>query len=396
VHEIYIEHGRVKNFLVIDVFGFGVASCFIVAFFKVVSILKIIHVFSSLDFGGVETHATKIAKCSDLKNEMTPVFCAISKGGHAEKKIMEYGCEVVVLSSSSKIPSLKAFFKLLHYFRQVKPCVVHAHGAEANFHGILAAFFARVPVRIGEEIGIPDHSKLAKKIFKFIYSLSTQVVAISDSVKAWLIDSGEVPKAKVTRIYNPVEVTHKENYIFFPKNKFRIAFVGRLEPVKNPLALISAVSLLRKNNIPIELWMVGDGSLMQDCLSLISDLEMGDAVFMHGYCDEPASLIVQCDLYVQPSITEGFGIALVEAMLCKVPVLATSVGGAPEIIRHGENGWLADNTDGESLSLAINDILNLTDDLRSFGERAYQSVCDRFKTENYINELLSLYEKMAK
>ena len=99
---------------------------------------------------------------------------------------------------------------------------------------------------------------------------------------------------------------------------------------------------------------------------------------------------------MQPSITEGFGIALVEAMLCKVPVLATSVGGAPEIIRHGENGWLADNTDGESLSLAINDILNLTDDLRSFGERAYQSVCDRFKTENYINELLSLYEKIAK
>lgn len=357
--------------------------------------LKIVHVFSSLDFGGVETRATTIAKYSNFKNGALPVFCAISKGGQAESVIMEQGCKVEVLNASCKIPSLKAFLKLLIFFRQEKPDVVHAHGAEANFHGILAAYFAGVPVRIGEEIGIPVHSKSAKRIFKFIYFLSSHVVAISDSVKAWLIDSGEVPLEKVTRIYNPVEVEFKKKCVSDSNRKFRISFVGRLEPVKNPLALIMAVSLLKKKKVPIELWMIGDGSLMRDCLSLISELEVSDAVIMHGYSDDPSSLIVQSDLYVQPSITEGFGIALVEAMLCKVPVLATSVGGAPEIIRHGENGWLVDNTDGESLSLAIGDIWNLREHLNFFGAKSYDSVCDRFNPENYINDLMSLYETMA-
>ena len=65
-----------------------------------------------------------------------------------------------------------------------------------------------------------------------------------------------------------------------------------------------------------------------------------EKVKLWGYQSDPAELIRQCHVYVQPSISEGFGLALVEAMGCGVPVIATAVGGAPEIIKDGETGWL--------------------------------------------------------
>lgn len=354
--------------------------------------MKVIHVFSSLGYGGVETHAVTIAKYS-AGNSFKPIFCALNKGGQAADKIKNLGFKVTIMGCKPKIPSLKLLVKLILFFRKERPDVVHTHGGEANFHGLLAAFIARVPIRVGEEIGIPTHSDLAKVVYKFIYSFSTHVVAISDSVKDWLISSGEARKDKVKRIYNPVDKQVLDT-IFSPPDpneKFRLAFVGRLEPVKNPLSLISAVSLLQGKGLPVELWLVGDGSLMGECLSLSSKLGLGDSVKIHGYSEDPFSLIAQCNLYVQPSITEGFGIALVEAMICKTPVLATSVGGAPEIISHGANGWLTEYTDSESLASSIYDIWAFRDQLRNYGVSAYDSVSRRFDPLNYTDELNSLY-----
>ncbi|MGB2060621.1 MAG: glycosyltransferase [Alcanivorax sp.] len=354
--------------------------------------MKVIHVFSSLGYGGVETHAVTIAKHS-VGDDQKPIFCALNQGGAAADKIVQHGCKVKILGYRTKIPNLSLLIKLIVFFREESPDVVHAHGGEANFHGLLAAFIARVPVRVGEEIGIPTHSKFARMVFKSVYSVSSQVVAISDSVKDWLIDSGEVGKGKVTRIYNPVDKVPPDLILAppDPDEKFRLTFVGRLEPVKNPLSLIAAVPLLLEKGVPVELWLVGDGSLMEECLSLCSLLKVEDSVKLKGYSDDPFSLIVQSNLYVQPSITEGFGIALVEAMICKTPVLATSVGGAPEIINHGSNGWLTEHTDAESLASSIYDIWCVSDQLRDYGLVAYDSVKGRFDPLNYMAELKSLY-----
>lgn len=354
--------------------------------------MKVIHVFTSLGYGGVETQAVTIAKYS-AGNTLKPIFCALNKGGAAADKITNLGCKVTIMGYTPKIPNLKLLVKLIAFFRKERPDVVHTHGGEANFHGLLAAFIARVPIRVGEEIGIPSHSNLARMVYKFVYSCSTHVVAISDSVKDWLINSGEVRKGKVKRIYNPVDKQVPDMVLVppDPNEKFRLAFVGRLESVKNPLSLISAVSLLREKGLPIELWLIGDGSLMGECLSLCSTLGLGDSVKLHGYSEDPCSLIAQCNLYVQPSITEGFGIALVEAMICKTPVLATSVGGAPEIISHGSNGWLTEHTDSESLASSIYEIWRFRDQLRDYGASAYDSVMGRFDPLNYIADLNSLY-----
>ena len=359
--------------------------------------MKVIHVFPSLNFGGIETRALCIADNPSGSN-VELIFCAIKDGGDVSKRILSVGGNVVVLKCSSRIPSLLAIIRLFVFFIKERPGVVHTHGAEANFHGIIAAWAAGVPVKIAEEIGIPSHSGIAKRVFSFVYKLSDHVIAISDAVKDWLVSSGEALPGKVARIYNPVSAPPESlidrHVSSDPINTLNLAFVGRLEPVKNPLSLIEAVSLLLKKDIPVTLKIVGAGSQMEECLSLRDRLGLQNNVNLTGYSSSPFSIIKDCQLYVQPSLSEGFGIALVEAMLCQIPVLASSVGGAPEIINHDENGWLVDFTDPQSLCSAIEAIWFQRDKLNQVAKLAKESVQGRFEPSLYVKQLESLYVRV--
>ena len=201
-----------------------------------------------------------------------------------------------------------------------------------------------------------------------------------------------MPASKAVRIYNPVELAIPSTRQSDSTRVFRLGFVGRLEPVKNPLALIDAVSALRELGVPAELWIVGDGSQRADIERRIQELELAGHVRCWGYSDTPLELVLQCDLYVQPSLSEGFGIALVEAMSCGVPVLATSVGGAPEIIQQGKTGWLIDHSDAESLTEKIRAIWRQRDLLPLVGDAGRTAVQGRFDPAVYVRRLEALYD----
>ncbi|WP_348678601.1 glycosyltransferase [Alcanivorax profundi] len=359
--------------------------------------VRVIHIFTSLDFGGVETHALTVARNAHCSNNEI-YFCALGSGGAVSNELEKLGFPVYCLNCSGKIPDIEVIYNLLGLLARIKPGVVHCHGSEANFHGLISAWLCRVPVRIGEEIGIPRHSRLAKLVFKMVYVFSHRVIGISDAVRDWLVNSSEVPARKAVKIYNPVELIFTERLSSERReyDVFKVGYVGRLEEVKNPLALIRSVALLKEKNVPVKLFVVGDGSQMESCIALCSDLSLIDEVELVGYSNNPRSYVSQCDIYVQPSLSEGFGIALVEAMGCGVPVLATKVGGAPEIIDHGKTGWLVDYSDPVSLCDSLYQIWNQRENLTEIGECAKESVRGRFEPENYMVELDNLYSGLAK
>jgi len=352
--------------------------------------LKVINTFTSLDFGGVESHASIINKNNTSIAQHS--FIAISNGGKAADIIRNNNGDVTLLMEKSAIPSLKAIVSLYKAFRIKNPDVVHTRGAEANFHGLIAAWLAGVPVRIGEEIGIPNHSPKAKLIFKFSYLFANKVIGISDAVTHWLVESGEVPAHKAVRIYNPVIIPKSRNQHDIQSDRFRIGFVGRLEPVKNPLALLEAVALIIDKGYDVELSVVGDGSQKQLLIARANELKISDRVTIHGFQDEPDFYVRQCHVYVQPSISEGFGLALVEAMGCAVPVIATAVGGAPEIIQDNNTGWLIHKTDAKTIANKLIEVLEMPKDkLIDIGLAGRKSVETRFEPAAYMKELESLY-----
>lgn len=349
--------------------------------------MKILRLTTLLDFGGQEKQYLNFTEKPELlKNEY--VFAAIGYGGNAEKVLKERGFEVHVLNRNFSIRNLSNIWAVYQLIKKVKPDVVHTAAAEANFHGIIAAKLAGVSTIIGEEIGIPNHSSTAQKVFRWVYKLGDKVIGVSKSVKNHLVKTGEIPEEKGVVIYNPVSIPRA--FSKNPSTSFQIVYVGRLEKVKNVATLIQAFAKIQnKDSI---LTIVGDGRERTALENLVRDLKIEDRVVFTGFQAEPSKFLSQSDLYVLPSYSEGFGIAAVEAMFLKVPVLATKVGGVPEFITDGENGWLFDPNDVEDLIQKLNQILSLEEKQRNeIGTKGYEKVICLFTVENYIRNIESLY-----
>lgn len=350
--------------------------------------MRILRITTLLDFGGQEKQYISFTEKPELLKH-NYVFAAIGYGGNAERILRERGFDVYILNRNFSIKNLANIWAVYQLIKKIKPDVVHTAAAEANFHGIIAAKLAGVKTIIGEEIGIPNHSSTAQKVFRWVYKLADKVIGVSQSVIDHLVKTGEIPEKKAVVIYNPVSVPKE-----FPREEsgfFNIVYVGRLEKVKNVETLIRAFSKIHHENS--QLTIVGDGRERDNLENLVRELQLTNRVTFQGFQPEPSRFLCWADLYVIPSYSEGFGIAAVEAMFLKVPVLATQVGGVPEFINHSENGWLFDPNSVEDLVEKLNEILLLEKKQRNeIGTKGYEKVIRLFTVENYINELESLYE----
>jgi len=352
----------------------------------------VLHLTTSLDFGGVESHLKIIGNNGDL-TRFEHKFCAIGSGGAVSKELLASGNIVFVLNTLASIPSLIAIIRLIRLINAERPEVLHTHGAEANFHGLIVGRICRVPVCLAEEIGFPEHSWKARKIFSQVYKLADLVVAVSQAVKLKMIDLGEINSDKCQVLLNPVQILPQRTGPSV-SDRFEIGFVGRLEEVKNPLGLVRAAAILRDRGIAIGITIVGDGSQRGQLETEVDQLQLYDIVTMAGFDNNPFQKLAGVNLYVQPSISEGFGLALVEAMSVGIPVLATALGGTTEIITNGETGWLLSGTDPHSIADGITNCIALGSvAIENVGQRGRGSVVERFTPAVYLRNLDRLYDQ---
>lgn len=352
--------------------------------------MKILRLTTLLDFGGQEKQYISFTDQPELLKHHY-VFAAIGYGGYAERLLRERGFDVVVLNQRFSIRNLKNIYTLYKLIKAIKPDVVHTAAAEANFYGIIAARMAGVKTVVGEEIGIPNHSVIARKLFRCVYRFADRIICVSQSVKDYLVSIKEIPENKGRVIYNPVS-TPINFAKSAPEHLLNIVYVGRLEKVKNVKMLIDTFSKLEKKNV--QLSIVGTGSELEELKTLAEESEFKQRIVFTGFVKEPSRFLADADLFVLPSLSEGFGIAAVEAMLLKVPVLCSNVGGIPEFISDGENGWLFDPHNENEFLSKFNYILNLDNiQLQRVGEIGYQSVTDKFTVENYIHNLENFYNE---
>ena len=346
-----------------------------------------LHLAYSLDFGGVETHLALIAEHGGTDFEHR--FLALNGGGSAEQAIHASGRQVSCIGINPWKRPLQCARALRKYLRNAEPAVVHAHGSEPNMFGLWTARSAGVPVRIGEEIGLPDHSFKARCALRAAYIAADRVIGVSDAVRDFLVRSGEVPESKAVRIYNPVRETDAQAAPRLEGEPLRIAFLGRLEPLKNPRPLVEAVVALAEGGMAVELTLIGEGSLR----AVLEHAAAGsEAVTFAGYQPDPWTLLAQQHLLIQPSLTEGFSIALVEAMGAALPVLATPVGGNPEVITEGSTGWLLYRNDAGAIAEAIVRMERLDGAaLAAVGQSARRFVAGRFGIDRYMREVETLY-----
>ncbi|MEJ7645282.1 MAG: glycosyltransferase [Chryseolinea sp.] len=361
-----------------------------------VQAMRVVRIINSLDFGGIERVFEITAQYyQGSKNNL--IFISIGAGGAAEKFISSLGYRVIVINRRTRIPNMAIIWKLCLSLKKEKPDIVHTCGAEGNFHGLLAAWIVNVPVRIGEEIGMPSHSNVAKKIFGFIYGRSSVIIAVANSVGEYLIKNREVKPEKLRVVYNPVDVARFIDVKHIITDDFIILTVCRLHPIKNIKALVRVFIRLASKYPKIKLWLVGDGEERPALEKLVNDHALGSRARFWGYQKEPATFLAKASVFVLPSFSEGHPVSMIEAMIAGVPVVATNVGGAPEIIVNDANGWLINPLDDDDIHKRLEQVIHLPlPEKVVITTNARRLVVDSFSAESYLGKLDQLYKSLLK
>lgn len=354
--------------------------------------MKVVKIIGSLDFGGIEK-VFEITARYYKGDKKDIVFLCLGHGGKTERVIRDMGYRVVVWNTPSRIPQIGLIPRLVRFIRRERPDVVHTTGAEANFHGIIAAYLGNVRVRVAEEIGMPDHSRVARLVFRGVYRMASRVIAVARLVEDFLVRSGESDKNRVEVIYNPVHlpVADPSGQKRTPE-VFRMVSVCRLDPIKNLDLLIRSVS---KVTVTAELWIVGEGQERARLEGLTRELGLEGRVTFWGFQPDPSGFLEGASVFVLPSFSEGISLAAAEAMLMGTPCAVTRVGGGPEFITNGENGWLLDPLDIDGFAHLVQQIANLpADELRAIGQRGRDTAIDKFEPRKYMQLVWNLYQSI--
>lgn len=351
----------------------------------------VVHLVTGLNYGGLESRMVNLGHAMH-HSRFRHVFCAITSGGFAEMSLREQEIDVRLLGALGRAFSIRALWRFAQVVNELRPSVVHCHGAEANLCGILVSSVCQVRARFSEEIGIPSHSRLGRAVFGFVHSLSSRVIAVSNATKDALIDAREVKESQCQVIESPANMRPCRSLDWQPGSTVTLAFVGRLEPIKNPLALLEAIGILKAEGLHVRLKVVGDGSLRHQMDKRIRELGIGKHVVMKGYNQDPFELLDDATLFVQPSVSEGMSMALVEAMSAGIPPLVTPVGGGSEVVESDVTGWFLKSLEPLGIAEGVSNVLSKSvAELNRVGKAASDYVSHRFSASRYVQELDNLY-----
>ncbi len=362
--------------------------------------MKVCRVIPFLDFGGVEQRIKLSALGFKDHPDIQLQIVVLGEGGRISNELESLGFKIHLFNENISIPNFKLLNKLIDFFKTHKPDIVHTSGSEANFHGLWSAKVAKIPVRIGEEIGFPNHGILWRMVFNLTYRTATAVIGISKAVAAQLVSLREIPAKKAYVVYNPVAIPEysevSSSMKFNKKDNFVFMVTCRLVPIKNIDLLIMAFGELIKEstNAKILLWIIGSGPEQKSLEKLTKVLEMKKHVHFLGFQKDVFPFLKQADAFVLPSLSEGFSISLVEAMLMGIPSIATNVGGPSEIIEDRKNGFLIDPRDKEGLKRSMKAILFMTHDERNKIKENSIKRGKFFSLNTYVGNLSKLYTEL--
>ena len=357
--------------------------------------MKIARIVFELAFGGVEKVAELAAHGFQVYPEIQMQFISLGKGGKVSNSLKANGHQVWVMNQKAKIPDVGLIYQLYRYFKKEQFDVVHTVGSEANFHGLLAATLAGVSIRIGEEIGFPNHHIFYRILFRFTYQFAHQVVCVSQAVKGHLNQIGELPLLKGRVLYNPVELPEVKTKKESSRNQLVFITVSRLTAIKNIKSVILALGeIIHGTDYRPKLMIVGEGEERDNLENITGEKQIEDYVRFEGYQADVFDFLSQADVFVLPSYSEGSSLALAEAMHLGLSSVVTKTGGASEILGDSASGILVDPYSLQEIKDAMLDFLNMDSTERMEMGRRAKSQAAKFSKENYCKELLALYKSI--
>ena len=311
------------------------------------------------------------------------------------------------------LKDIKALIKLAIFLKKEKFDIVHCHTSKGGFIGRLAAKLAGAKIIIYSPHGDIFEGyfcKLATDFFilleKFAARFTDKIINLTKIEIERFLEHGIGTRHQLKQIYNGINIKYyeramtsnlkKRDEFGLGKDDFVCATVGRLVPVKGHTYLIKAIQKVVKVIPEAKFLFVGDGELKSKLSEEIKSYDLQRNIFLLGARNDIATILSCINVFLLPSLNEGFGMALIEAMAARKPVIATNVGGVPEVIINGTTGILVPSKDPEAFSSAIIKLYNNPEMSLEMGLAGYSRARNLFDIKTTVREFEDLYSKLIK
>jgi glycosyltransferase involved in cell wall biosynthesis len=327
---------------------------------------RLLHVVDGLQTGGLERFVCDLALSQAAAGQDVAVF-SLNRTGGFRTELQAAGVEVIEGHKRGGFDRL-LLGRLRATLRARAVQLVHSHNFVPNYYAALAALGLPVTlVNTCHNMG----TRLQQRRLRWLFALSllrtARIATVGEAARAQLVGTGLLPEARTVAVENGIpvqrfavgEAAHAaaRAALGLPMDALLLGCVGRLVPLKNHALLIEQLPALRERFPTLQLALIGEGPLRDELQRQARTLGLDTAVHLLGDRDDVAALLAGIDVFVQPSRTEGLSIALLEASAAGCAIVASRVGGNPEIIIEGERGRLFESDNGAQLRELLTELL---------------------------------------
>lgn len=292
------------------------------------------------------------------------------------------------------------FLRIIKYIRKQEIDLLVSHGMVSRIYCKICSLFIKAPHLATIHSDYKNEYSNKCKLLSFLFAelvlgrITTRYIAVSNFLKNELIKSG-VGSNKIDVVHNGIDFNKLNCNYSVNNNKKALVLgsVGRLHKVKGYDLLIKAFSKIEDKNMFLYIW--GKGEERENLQSIINKLGLQEKVFLRGE-EEFKKIVSQIDIYVQPSRSEGFGLAVVQAMGCGIPVVVTPAGSLPEIINNGKTGMVTKSFFVDDICASLNELIGNKKLREEISKNAYVVSRKNFGLDKWVDKTINKYLEAAK
>jgi glycosyltransferase involved in cell wall biosynthesis len=312
------------------------------------------------------------------------------------ERMREYGVTTYIIPMLFDLDPL-IIPRLARFIRSEKYQIVHTHLFHANFYGTWAARIAGVAHCFSTQHGYAerrDHKWWVALADRMSASQQKCIITISESLRLWLHKHEGLPLSKMETVYygfdTSQQLVQKPNLSTSGKI---IGTVGRLIPSKKFDILIKAMPHVLRQVPDAHLWVVGDGPERSSLARLAESLKLTDSITFRGYRSDAAELMRRFTVFAFPSVKEGFGMVLLEAMAGCIPIVACNISSIPEIVIHEKTGLLVEPESPKAMAHAILNLLENSEYRSTIGNAGLQRLKNDFTIDKMVQNTYAIYKR---
>lgn len=370
----------------------------------------IVHIIYRLDIGGLENGLVNLINSMPPERYRHAIICLTGHSSFRDRiQRNDVACYALHKQAGKDIWMFWRLFKLL---RQLKPAIVHTRNL-ATLDCVLPAALAGVRCRVhgehGRDVEDMDGSSLKLQRFRrFFKPLISRYIPLSRDLEAYLCEKIGVPPESMTQIYNGVDsekfcppLDGRESLPvadFAGPDSIVVGTVGRMQTVKDQLTLVRAFLQVLKT-VPdarkyLRLVLVGDGPLRAAAEKMLAEDDALQLAWLAGARHDIPELLRGLDVFVLPSLAEGISNTILEAMATGLPVVATRVGGNPELVADGVTGTLVPASDPMAMAAAIADYFLDAGKRQRHGKAAREMVERKYSMDAMVAAYMGVYDRV--